>query len=120
MTYEEQLETRHWKVRRDEILERDDYCCQECLRGKRENRNIKLHVHHKSYIAGRMAWEYSDEYLITLCEDCHQMIHGLKEDFRSERAKPVFVYGMRDFKSHDTKTIYQIMVEVLNSISNGR
>jgi len=119
MTYEQQLLTPHWRVRRNEILERDDYCCQDCLRGKREQR-IELHVHHKSYVDGWMAWEYPNSYLITLCEECHQKIHGLIPDHRTERQKPAFVYGIRDFKSHDTKTIYQIMVDFLNSLKDGR
>lgn len=94
MTYEEQLNTNAWLVRRKEILERDNYACQDCLRGKNYlSRYIELHVHHKKYIDGLMAWEYPDELLITLCEDCHQKIHGIVEDRRSLREKPTFVHG---------------------------
>jgi 5-methylcytosine-specific restriction endonuclease McrA len=35
----------------------------------------KLHVHHKYYQLGLLAWEYPDEALITLCWDCHEQLH---------------------------------------------
>jgi hypothetical protein len=34
-----------------------------------------LNVHHKYYIKGLAPWEYEDNALITLCEDCHKTIH---------------------------------------------
>lgn len=36
---------------------------------------IVLNVHHKRYIIQRKAWEYADEDLITLCNECHTKIH---------------------------------------------
>jgi len=72
MTYEEQLLTPEWKSRRAEILERDWYMCQKCMSSK------NLQVHHKKYIDGLMAWEYSDWYLITLCGTCHKNEHEIK------------------------------------------
>lgn len=30
-----------------------------------------LNVHHKYYVAGKNPWEYSNDALITLCQDCH-------------------------------------------------
>ena len=35
-----------------------------------------LNVHHKRYIIGREIWDYDDEELITLCQNCHQEIHS--------------------------------------------
>ena len=43
------------------------YYCQEDM--------VKLHVHHKFYVIGRNAWEYSDDTLVTLCDRCHCNIH---------------------------------------------
>jgi 5-methylcytosine-specific restriction endonuclease McrA len=37
---------------------------------------IKLHVHHKYYVNGNLAWEYPNEALISLCQNCHQNIHN--------------------------------------------
>lgn len=34
-----------------------------------------LHIHHKYYIKGRLAWEYKPEALICLCHDCHEEVH---------------------------------------------
>lgn len=36
---------------------------------------FNLHVHHKYYRKGLLAWEYPDEALITLCWDCHEALH---------------------------------------------
>ena len=38
--------------------------------------NIKgLNVHHKYYMQGLKPWEYPDDALVTLCEDCHKKRH---------------------------------------------
>jgi 5-methylcytosine-specific restriction endonuclease McrA len=34
-----------------------------------------LNVHHKYYISGKMAWEYQNDALITLCASCHKEEH---------------------------------------------
>ena len=34
-----------------------------------------LHVHHTYYINNKLPWEYSNDSLITLCQECHQKIH---------------------------------------------
>lgn len=73
MTYEEQLKDERWITLRREILLRDYSMCRKCF--SCEN----LHVHHKQYIEGRMAWEYDHLYLITLCEKCHKKEHDGKE-----------------------------------------
>lgn len=36
---------------------------------------IRLNVHHKRYIIQHKAWEYAEEDLITLCNECHKKIH---------------------------------------------
>lgn len=38
-----------------------------------------LNVHHKYYIENRLAWEYNNDILITLCERCHQEEHENNE-----------------------------------------
>jgi hypothetical protein len=40
-------------------------------------KNPVLQVHHKYYLAGRANYDYPDEALITVCQSCHQHIHGL-------------------------------------------
>lgn len=34
-----------------------------------------LNVHHKYYITGRKPWEYDNNVLVTLCNECHSKIH---------------------------------------------
>lgn len=36
---------------------------------------VGLNIHHKFYIQGHKPWEYNDEALVTLCEDCHKRWH---------------------------------------------
>lgn len=78
MTYREQLAHPNWQRKRLEIMKRDDFQC--CMCGDDET---TLHVHHKQYVKGRMAWEYPSEELVTLCEDCHESMHEQTSAFRS-------------------------------------
>lgn len=77
MTYGEQLKHPNWQRKRLEALERAGWVCERCCGGE-----VTLHVHHKHYVKGRMAWEYSQAELAVLCEDCHEEEHQLSS-FRS-------------------------------------
>lgn len=70
--YSEQIKSPKWQKRRLNILNRDNFTCQIC--GCTEK---TLHVHHTIYIPGRNIWEYEDNQLVTLCEDCHAEEHAL-------------------------------------------
>lgn len=65
MSYQSQLLNKEWKLKRLEIIERDNNECQVCMSGD------KLEVHHKKYLPNIKAWEYENKYLITLCKSCH-------------------------------------------------
>lgn len=78
LSYAEQLRHPNWQRKRLQILERDEWSCQACLARDRE-----LHVHHKVYVKGRLAWEYADEELQTLCKDCHQTRHELEQELKA-------------------------------------
>lgn len=69
--YYAELQDIRWLNKRKEILELDEYMCRNC--GNTNN----LQVHHKTYIDGLKAWEYSNNDLITLCSKCHKQVHGL-------------------------------------------
>jgi 5-methylcytosine-specific restriction endonuclease McrA len=60
----------YWQRRRLEILSRDDFKCTKCGCD-----DLPLHIHHDYYEYGLKPWEYEDEYLRTLCEDCHEEYH---------------------------------------------
>lgn len=50
-------------------MQRDEFRCTSCL-----DKTKTLHVHHLDYISGNEPWEYENNYLITLCHDCHAEI----------------------------------------------
>lgn len=50
-------------------MQRDKFKCLSC---RSEN---KLTVHHLYYKHGLKPWEYADNSLVTLCENCHNEIH---------------------------------------------
>lgn len=69
LAYQEQLNDERWKEKRLQIMKRDGFKCALC--GSKHN----LLVHHTRYENGKMAWEYSDSTLVTLCKDCHVDVH---------------------------------------------
>jgi hypothetical protein len=66
--YNEYLNSENWAARRRERLELDQYRCRKC------DGTLRLRVHHRTY--RNLGAEPMDD-LVTLCEDCHQAIHGL-------------------------------------------
>lgn len=71
LSYDEQLRRPEWKAKRIHIIKRDRFRCVDC-----GAKDVKFHVHHIEYIDGRLAWDYHDSYLVTLCEPCHDRRHG--------------------------------------------
>lgn len=52
-----------------------------------------LNIHHKYYVEGKKPWEYPNDALVTLCEDCHQKIHeGSVPCYRSLDLKDVICH----------------------------
>ena len=39
----------------------------------------RLNVHHKIYYKNRDLWDYQDDCLVTLCENCHHYVHSLND-----------------------------------------
>lgn len=63
--YGEKLKDPRWQKRRLEILQRDEFTCQEC-----GDSDSTLHVHHHAYLDE--PWAVPDCWLITLCAECHE------------------------------------------------
>lgn len=74
MSYAEQLKHPNWQRKRLEVLGAAEFRCEMC--GDSES---TLHVHHKQYIKGRMAWEYDAQELAAMCESCHEVAHSRME-----------------------------------------
>ena len=75
--YAEQVKDPRWQRKKNSILERDGYMCRNCGNDKNT-----LHVHHQYYEFGKNIWDYPDESLITLCEDCHKEITQLDKQIK--------------------------------------
>ena len=73
MTYYEKLKDPRWQKKRLEVMERDEFTCQNC--GDDES---TLNVHHWYYTSGADPWDYEDEALVCLCETCHKKIEELR------------------------------------------
>lgn len=70
LTYGQQLAHPNWQRRRLEMLSAANFTCAAC-----SDTEEQLHVHHRAYFKGRMAWEYSDQELVVLCHSCHEVEH---------------------------------------------
>jgi 5-methylcytosine-specific restriction endonuclease McrA len=71
-SYSEKLKHPLWQKKRLEIMQRDEFMCQNC--GEKEK---TLNVHHIKYLKGHEIWDYDNSYLITLCNKCHSERHEL-------------------------------------------
>ncbi|MDD5510875.1 MAG: hypothetical protein PHI12_08695 [Dehalococcoidales bacterium] len=96
--YAQKLKDPRWQKKRLEILARDEWTCQKCL-----DTESTLIVHHRLYISGNDPWDYPDDFLITLCETCHEsesrnmatmekgLIESLKASFFAEDIQELIV-----------------------------
>ena len=76
MDYKDQLKHPKWQKKRLEILNRDEFTCQLC-----KSTEKTLHVHHLYYDYKKRLWEYKNETMVTLCEECHSFIHSKMPKF---------------------------------------
>ena len=68
-----------WQKKRLKIMERDNFMCYSC----QDNGNT-LNVHHAvPYRKNTKPWEYEDDELITLCENCHGNLSAIIEDCKN-------------------------------------
>ena len=82
MDYKEKLKDPRWIRRRREIMERDNHKCMICGED-----SVLLNVHHLRYRNFAEPWEYDDYELVTLCEDCHKMVHDNNISLGVRRSK---------------------------------
>ncbi|HSB92805.1 MAG TPA: hypothetical protein VLC28_06790 [Flavitalea sp.] len=53
---------------------------------------VDLNIHHRYYIFGKMAWEYNNDALISLCVECHKREHETKEIYvYNENGSKLFI-----------------------------
>ncbi len=75
--YSDKLKDPKWQKKRLEVMERAEFTCEEC--GDKEN---TLNVHHGYYKWGNEPWEYANETLKCLCEDCHKKYQVVLSDIK--------------------------------------
>ena len=66
-----------WQRKRLELMELAGFTCEDC--GAKDK---PLNVHHSVYHKGRNPWEYPNNLLRCVCEDCHQRREDLLHDIR--------------------------------------
>jgi len=65
-----------WRKKREAILKRDGYLCQECRKyGRRREAEM---VHHIKHVDEFPELAYTDSNLISLCNACHGKMHPEK------------------------------------------
>lgn len=72
--YYELLKHPNWQKKRLQILEAANFECTSC-----GSKDKTLHIHHKYYEKGLKPWEYPEQCLVCLCEDCHARYQEQKE-----------------------------------------
>ena len=78
-TYFEKLKDPRWQRKRLEIMQRDEFVCKICYDGE-----STLNVHHCYYGKKRDPWDYDDDHLMTLCEECHKDVEAKREEILKE------------------------------------
>ena len=77
MNYAQQIKHPSWQKKRLDVLEQNEFKCQECGASEEE-----LHVHHPVYRRGAMIWQYETEELQCLCHKCHKESHAIDEQLK--------------------------------------
>ena len=65
-----------WKRKREAILARDNYQCQECRRYGKLRQAVT--VHHKQHLEDHPELAFDNDNLISLCRACHDKAHPEK------------------------------------------
>lgn len=70
-----------WKALRIKALDRDGWCCTACKRVD------NLNVHHVRYVPKGKIWDSPVKDLVTLCEECHKLVHKILSGRDSAKKK---------------------------------
>lgn len=112
MRYAEKLKDPRWQKKRLEILERDGWACQGCY-----GTEGTLHVHHRRYLPNRDPWDYPNNLLVTLCEECHEaekigwqenldLLEILKEHFLASHVQQITGALINNFKTRHVPEVH--------------
>lgn len=76
-SYQTLLSDKRWQKKRERILERCFGICENC-----GAINEFIEVHHCYYRYGRYPWQYPDQSLLGLCQQCHKERHKIELKWR--------------------------------------
>jgi hypothetical protein len=76
-SYETILSDKRWQKKRERILDRCFGICENC-----GAMNKVLNVHHCYYRYHRYPWQYPDQTLLGLCQECHEERHKIELQWR--------------------------------------
>lgn len=98
MKYNEQLKRPEWQKKRLEIMQRDGFKCRIC-----DSEEKQLNVHHIIYDKEyEFLWDYPDELLITLCNECHECEHELNQyKIANELLKKLIILSNNPLSSYE-------------------
>jgi hypothetical protein len=71
-SYYDLLKHPKWQKLRLKVMQKANFECQNC-----GSKDSTLHIHHSYYEKDKAPWEYPEDTLQCLCEDCHKEIRGL-------------------------------------------
>jgi hypothetical protein len=92
--YSIKLKDPRWQKKRLEIFTRDGWTCRRC------HSTVKtLTIHHRYYNYGIEPWEYPDDALITLCQDCHDELSS--SEIRCGLGLPLFCLYVKENLTDD-------------------
>lgn len=118
LTYAQQLAHPLWQRRRLEMLNAADWKCTMCGCADQQ-----LHVHHKQYFKGRLAWEYSNDELQVLCAVCHERSHeldtGIKKILARVPQREALALLIGYFGRTDDATVHRIYAEHFDVVELG-
>jgi hypothetical protein len=99
------------------ILERDQWMCRAC----KESEGVTLAVHHLYYEKGKKPWEYPNDALVTLCEECHEYEHAERRNYEEGLLQSM---RLRNFTLQDVSFLdYMIWNKYLlpgKSVNHGK
>jgi len=109
-TYLEKLKDPRWQKKRLEIFNRDEFKCKKC-----GNTKETLNIHHIKYIKDKEPWDYPNELLTTLCEDCHKIIEELRKNEFFKNFNEITIYrpSNQHNPDHDFFIISSLLVSFL-------
>ncbi len=101
LEHEIYLKTDKWKLIRDKVLARDHETCQKC----KKNGWI---VHHLTYAR----WKNERlEDLVTVCDECHDLIHLAKKTQRSKKNEKKSNPPRKSKVNHKSNNAVQIFID---------